>query len=188
MSLFSPFSAILHQLLGQWQDQWQRPETEVILTEGQAPSICTAISGQVLWTICFDIFLVSSVHSSFPSPCSGPWIHWQTIRTALQPIPPAAHHPLLLVCPAHSERQAHLPETPLSLSSTGRFSRSMDSKAFCNLGFLHPPQSSPTGSKYLLSNLVKVFSAQAHKQTATPRRCSLASSPGLSSSPHFCPL
>ena len=131
------------------------------------------------------MFLVSSAHSSFPSPHSGPRIHWWTIRTALQPVPPAAHQPLLLGCPTQSPRDRLIflkLHVPFLLQ---RFSRPTDSKALHNLGFLHPPQSYPTGSECVFSDLIEVFSTQAHKQTATPPSCSLASSPDI---PSFPPL
>lgn len=73
----------------------------------------------LFWHIsCILCSFLISIALPFPSPCSGPRIHWQTIRTALQPIPPAAHHPLLLVCPAHSLRdrliflKRHFPYLP----------------------------------------------------------------------------
>lgn len=62
----------------------------------------------------------------------------------------------------------YLPEIPLSFSSTGRFSRHMDSKAVHNLGFLHPSQFYPTGSEYLFSDLVQVLSTQAQKTNYNP--------------------
>lgn len=121
--------------------------------------------GKCCGHFCFDIFLVSFAHSSFPLPHSGPRICWWTIKTALRLVPPAAHHPPLLACFTYSECQAHLPETPLSLSSTGSFGYS---KALHNLGFLHPPQPYPTGSEYLFSDLVNVFSTQAHPPVLGP--------------------
>ena len=165
---------------------WQRPETEVMLAEGQAPSICTTVCGQVLWTTSSlrdFLYALLTVHShcltlvqgfvSGPSEqFSGRFLQHHIILH-FQSVP----HTLWMI--------KELSEIPLSFSSTGRFSRHMDSKAVHNLGFLHPSQFYPTGSEYLFSDLVQVLSTQAHKQTTIPPHCSLASSPGI---PSFSPL